>query len=120
MAGMFVVSEEICWISAGWIFMNVVESLAAAVDESDPANPSLASRLHHELQRVGSGYLDLRMVSSGDLAQLLNATDAMIGDLKRKGDQAFGWPEAFPLYIRECISLRHKLSEGLRERSKPH
>ena len=57
MAGTLEVTEELCWMPAGWVFDTVLERMAAVLHTQEPA---LAARLRTARTEANGGYLDLR------------------------------------------------------------
>ena len=57
MAGTLEVTDELCWMPAGWVFDAVLEHIAAELHTQDP---ELAAQLLDARTAANGGYLDLR------------------------------------------------------------
>ena len=82
MAGTLEVTEELCWMPAGWVFDTVLERMAAVLH---PQEPALAARLLAARTEANGGYLDLRDIDLETLVLLLHAADSAYGRIKREG-----------------------------------
>ena len=85
MAGTLEVTEELCWMPAGWVFDTVLERMAA---ELHPQEPALAARLLAARTEANGGYLDLRDVDLETLVLLVHAADRAYGRIQ--GERALG------------------------------
>jgi hypothetical protein len=82
MAGTLEVTEELCWMPAGWVFDTVLERMAAMLHTQEPA---LAARLRAARTEANGGYLDLRDMELETWALLLHVADSAYNRLKREG-----------------------------------
>ena len=76
MAGTLEVTDDLCWMPAGWVFDTVLERLASELHS--PA-PELAAQLLAARTEANGGYLDLRASDLGTLDLLLTAADTAFG-----------------------------------------
>ena len=82
MAGTLEVTEELCWMPAGWVFDTVLERMAAVLH---PQEPALAARLLAARTEANGGYLDLRDSELETLVLLVHAADSAYGRLTGEG-----------------------------------
>lgn len=113
MSGTLIVTYELCWTPAGWIFNNILEGFASTLAHS---RPDLSARLLDARQWDGIGYLDLRSDPDEDLRLMLRLLDARIGKMKSGDSRASVDPAYLALFIAECVSLRRMLDAALKER----
>src|SRR2546428_604460 len=79
MAGTLEVTDELCWMPAGWVFDTVLERMAA---ELHSQAPGLAARLLAARTEANGGYLDLRDTDPDTLVLLVHAADSAYGRIK--------------------------------------
>jgi hypothetical protein len=106
MAGTLEVTEELCWMPAGWVFDTVLEHMAAVLHSQEPA---LAERLLAARTEANGGYLDLRDMDQETLVLLFNAADKAYGRIKGKGAQGFATPEFYEGLLTQFQQLRDML-----------
>ena len=90
MAGTLEVTEDLCWMPAGWVFDNVLERIAEVLSPQDAA---LAELLLASRTDANGGYLDLRDVNLETLGLLLDTANIAYGCLARAG-------------VQECVSQK--------------
>ena len=113
MAGTLEVTEELCWMPAGWVFDTVLERMAAVLH---PQEPALAERLLAARTEANGGYLDLRDMDLETLVLLFNAADRAYGRIKGEGAQGFAAPEFYEGLIMQFQQLRDMLHAGQKAR----
>jgi hypothetical protein len=113
MAGTLEVTEELCWMPAGWVFDTVLERMAAVLHTQEPA---LAERLLAARTEANGGYLDLRDLDLETLVLLFNAADSAYCHLKREGAQGFMAPEFYEGLLKQFQQLRDMLHAGRQAR----
>jgi hypothetical protein len=84
MAGTLEVTEDLCWMPAGWVFDNVLERIAEVLY---PQDSTLAELLLASRTDANGGYLDLRDVNLETLSLLLETADIAYDCLARAGVQ---------------------------------
>jgi len=92
MAGTLEVTEDLCWMPAGWVFDNVLERIAEVLYPQDAA---LAELLLASRTDANGGYLDLRDVNLETLGLLLEAANIAYSCLTRAGVQECASPEFY-------------------------
>jgi hypothetical protein len=113
MAGTLEVTEELCWMPAGWVFDTVLEHMAAVLH---PQEPALAARLLAARTEANGGYLDLRDIDLATLVLLVHAADRAYGHLKGErtpGDAASAFSEGL---LTQLQQLRDLLQAGQKAR----
>jgi len=113
MAGTVEVTEELCWMPAGWVFDTVLERMAAVLH---PQEPALAARLLAARTEANGGYLDLRDTELEALALLLHAADSAYGRITRDGPQGVAAPEFYEGLLKQFQQLRDMLQAGRKAR----
>jgi hypothetical protein len=113
MAGTLEVTEELCWMPAGWVFDTVLERMAAVLH---PQEPALAERLLAARTEVNGGYLDLRDIELETLVLLLHAADSAYGRLKGEGAQGCAAPAFAEGLLTQLQQLRDILQVGQKAR----
>lgn len=113
MAGTLEVTEELCWMPAGWVFDTVLERIAAVLR---PQEPTLAERLLAARTEANGGYLDLRDMDQETLVLLLNAADSAYSRIKREGAQGCAAPEFHEGLLTQFQQLRDMLHAGRKAR----
>ena len=92
MAGTLEVTEDLCWMPAGWVFDNVLERIAEVLYPQDAA---LAELLLASRTDANGGYLDLRDMNLETLGLLLEAANIAYSCLTRAGVQECASPEFY-------------------------
>ena len=113
MAGTLEVTEELCWMPAGWVFDTVLERMAA---ELHPQDPALAARLLAARTEANSGYLDLRNVDLDSLVLLVHAADRAYGRIKGERAQGNAAPAFSEGLLTQLQQLRDLLQAGQKAR----
>jgi hypothetical protein len=113
MAGTLEVTEELCWMPAGWVFDTVLERMAAVLH---PEEPALAERLLAARTEANGGYLDLRDMDQEMLVLLFNAADRAYSRIKGEGAQGFTAPEFYEGLLTQLQQLRDMLHAGQKTR----
>lgn len=113
MAGTVDVSDESCWMSPGWIHDNVLDLLAANLEENDS---SLAKMLLGARTYENAGYLDLRSENSTTLGKLVRASHKAIKTLESQGADSFYDPSAFGPFMDHIRRLEKMLSAAHQSR----
>lgn len=90
MAGTLEVTDELCWMPAGWVFDSVLERLAS---ELCTQAPELADQLLAARTEANGGYLDLRNRDQNTFDLLLKAADIAYSRLKQEGKERSATPE---------------------------
>ena len=106
MAGTLEVTEELCWMPAGWVFDTVLERMAAVLH---PQEPALAARLLAARTEANGGYLDLRDIELETLVLLVHAADSAYGRLTGEGAQG----GAVPAFSEGLRTQLHQLRDML-------
>jgi hypothetical protein len=106
MAGTLEVTEELCWMPAGWVFDTVLERMAA---ELHPQEPALAARLLAARTEANGGYLDLRESDLETLMLLVHAADRAYGYIQ--GERAQG--EVAPAFAEGLLTQLKQLHDLL-------
>ena len=113
MAGTLEVTEELCWMPAGWVFDTVLEHMAA---ELHPQEPMLAARLLAARTEANGGYLDLRDMDLETWALLLHAAESAYGRLKGEEAQGCAAPAFAEGLLTQLQQLRDILHAGQKAR----
>ena len=113
MAGTLEVTEELCWMPAGWVFDTVLERMAAVLHSQAPA---LAARLLAARTEANGGYLDLRDIDLETLVLLLNAADSAYGRIAGEGAQECAAPAFSEGLLAQLQQLRDILHAGRKVR----
>ena len=92
MAGTLEVTEDLCWMPAGWVFDNVLERIA---DVLYPQDSTLAELLLASRTEANGGYLDLRDVNLETLGLLVETANIAHSCLARAGVQEGVSPEFY-------------------------
>jgi len=106
MAGTLEVTEELCWMPAGWVFDTVLERMAAELHYQEPA---LAARLRAARTEANGGYLDLRDTDPDTLVLLVHAADRAYGRIQ--GERAQG--DAAPVFTEGLLTQLQQLRDIL-------
>lgn len=116
MAGTLEVSDELCWMPAGWVFDTVLERLASELHT--PA-PELAAQLLAARTEANGGYLDLRASDRGTLDLLLNAADTAYDRLKQESAEGFRTPAFYKGLLDQFQEFRDMLHVSQHRRVNP-
>ena len=113
MAGTLEVTEELCWMPAGWVFDTVLEHMAA---ELHPQEPALAARLLAARTEANGGYLDLRDVDLKTLVRLVHAAESAYSRIKGERAQGDAAPAFSEGLLTQLQQLRDLLQAGQKAR----
>jgi len=113
MAGALEVTEELCWMPAGWVFDTVLERMAAVLHTQEPA---LAARLRAARTEANGGYLDLRDMDLETWALLLHAAESAYSRLTQEGTQGYAAPAFYEGLLTQFHQLRDMLQAGHKAR----
>ena len=113
MAGTLEVTEELCWMPAGWVFDTVLERMAA---ELHPQEPALAARLLAARTEANGGYLDLRDSDLETLELLAHAAERAYGHIQRERVQGDAAPAFSEGLLTQLQQLRGLLQAGQKAR----
>lgn len=113
MAGTLEVTEELCWMPAGWVFDTVLERMAAVLH---PQAPALAARLLAARTEANGGYLDLRDIDPDTLVLLVHAVERAYGCLKEERTQGDAVPTFAEGLLTQLQQLRDLLQAGQQAR----
>ena len=113
MAGTLEVTEELCWMPAGWVFDTVLEHMAA---ELHPQETALAARLLAARTEANGGYLDLRDVDLNTLVRLVHAAESAYGRIKGERAQGDAAPAFAEGLLTQLQQLRDLLQAGQKAR----
>ena len=114
MAGTLEVTDELCWMPAGWVFDTVLERIATVLHTQEPA---LAARLRAARTEANGGYLDLRAMDLETLVLLLSAADNAYSRLTWEGAQGGAAPEFSEGLLTQFHQLRAMLQAGRKART---
>ena len=106
MAGTLEISDDLCWMPAGWVYDNVLERLASNVKDKDA---SLASLLLQSRTGENGGYCDLRGCAANELLMLEQAAADAYAQVKREGPSPFHDPSSYPGFLEQFRTLREML-----------
>jgi len=109
MAGTLEISDDLCWMPAGWLYDNVLERLASKVKDKDA---SLASLLLQSRTNENGGYCDLRGCGPDRLLMLIQAADDAYAQVEHNGPSSFHDPSSYPGFLEQFRSLREMLRGG--------
>src|SRR5712692_11133938 len=109
MAGTLEVTEELCWMPAGWVFATVLERMAAVLQTQEPA---LAARLRAARTEANGGYLDLRDVDLETWVLLVSAAERAYSRLRREGGHGYAGPAFYEGLLTQFHQLRDMLQAG--------
>jgi hypothetical protein len=113
MAGTLEVTEELCWMPAGWVFDTVLERMAAVLH---PQAPALAARLLAARTEANGGYLDLRDIDLETLLLLVHAADSAYSRIKGERAQGDMVPAFSEGLLTQLQHLRDMLYAGQKAR----
>jgi hypothetical protein len=110
-AGTLEITEEHCWMPPGWIYDNVMERVAAAVE---PDHPALAAELLNARIEGGTGgYLDARCWEHARLSRFADAVELVHAQYDHDGASAFADPEFYPGFMIRLVELREMLRSAV-------
>jgi hypothetical protein len=114
MAGTLVITEELDWLPAGWVYDNVLKGMASALSSSEP---DLARRLLDSRTESNGGFLDLRECDPVTLSALIQAADDAYQAFEARGATSFRDPKFYPGFMNQFRLLREKLRAGYAKRA---
>jgi hypothetical protein len=113
MAGTLEITDEYCWMPAGWLFDNVLDRIAAEVESQSSAT---AEKLHNARTDVSGGYLDLRSAPTPELELITKSAETALMAVEKAGADSFYDPSSYPGFIQQFQSLNQMLRNALNER----
>lgn len=111
MAGTLEVSDQLCWMPAGWVYDNTLERIASFLEQDDP---ELAELLLHSRTDDNGGYCDIRMCDWHRLSRLIQAADNAYRRAEGEGANSFYDPSLYQGFMGQFRGLQ----EILRTRQK--
>lgn len=112
MAGTLELSQELCWMPAGWVYDNTLEGIAESIRESEP---QLRERLLASLTDVNGGYLDLQQCGSRELATIEVGLASVIAKTVGAGPSAMQDPSYYDGYVQQLREFHRLLKSRLTE-----
>lgn len=106
MAGTLEVSDELCWMPAGWVYDGILERIASAIKAD---RPSIADTLLRARTGENGGYLDLRPLRARDLCEIEHAADAAYTLAEGEGPSSFRMPGHYDGFMQQFRALREML-----------
>ena len=113
MSGTLEIADGVCWLPPGWVFDNVLESIARAVETSDP---KLAARLRDVQTTTGGGFLSIRELSLDQLRTIAHGLESTLHNAVRAGPERFHDQAFFEAYIEQTRSLSSMLNSAIYQR----
>jgi hypothetical protein len=113
-SGTLELSNELCWMPAGWVYDNVLDRLAA---ELEAEHPAIARTLLQARSAENGGYLDLRSARADELLALRQAAEKVHARLESEGASSFAAPEFYDGFVSQFRAFREILGNRLRELS---
>lgn len=110
MSGTLELSDELCWMPAGWVYDNVLERLAA---ELQTEKRSLSRTLLQAKTEENGGYLDLRGSRKDELIALGDAIEKVCAGIESEGPGAFFEPAYYEGFISQVRELRGMVRDRL-------
>jgi hypothetical protein len=106
MAGTLEISDQLCWMPAGWVYDNTLERLASFLEHGDPALADLflRSRTHEN-----GGHCDIRMCDWHRLSKLIQAANDAYTTTQYDGTNSFSDPSAYQGFMDQFQELREML-----------
>src|SRR2546423_5269671 len=98
MAGTLEISDDLCWMPAGWVYDNVLERIAFTLKDKDAA---LASLLLQSRIDENGGYCDLRECCANRFLLLVQAADDAYAQVEREGPTPFHDPSFYPGFLEQ-------------------
>lgn len=114
MAGTLEISEDLCWMPAGWVYDNMLERMALVLNGEDAM---LANMLLQSRTDDNGGYCDLRMMDGGQLLRLAKAADDVCLQIEAEGASSFHDPSSYPGFVDQLRQLRQMLCKRVGERA---
>ena len=112
MAGTLVLSEDLCWMPAGWIYDNALEGVAAIVcDEYS----ELQNRLLSSLTDANGGYLDLQSSAKEELQTILKAISTFIRKTVEAGPEGMHEASFYDGYVVQLGELEKLLGQQINQ-----
>jgi hypothetical protein len=111
-AGTLEITDELCWMPAGWVYDNVLERLAMVLKAS---SPSLSTTLLQSRTHENGGYLDLRGCGTHHLSSLVQAADQAYAQVENEGANSFDDPAFYPGFMEQFQQLREMLRGAQRQ-----
>ena len=112
MAGTLELSQDLCWMPAGWIYDNALEGIANIIGKSEP---ELQQRLLASLTDVNGGYLDLQQCDAGMLTMIETALASVIANAVSAGPNAMHDPSFYDGYVQQLREFHALLKKRLNE-----
>lgn len=109
MSGTLELSNELCWMPAGWIYDNTLKGIASIV------TPELRERLLGALTDVNGGYLDLQHAGYQEINELHNGLLRFMSHVIERGPSALNDPSFYDGYITQLRIFEQLLAERLNE-----
>lgn len=106
MAGTLEISDELCWMPAGWVYDNVLERMASSLKDNDV---SLAGILLQSRTDENGGHCDLRMCDASQFLKLVQAADDAYAQVESEGAGSFHDPASYPGFVDQFRRLREML-----------
>lgn len=106
MAGTLEISDESCWMPAGWVYDTVLERLASVLKAKDSA---LADVLLESRTGENGGYCDLRMCDATRLSKLVQAAEDAYAEIESEGPNSFHDPTFYRGFVDQFRKLRTML-----------
>jgi hypothetical protein len=113
MAGTFVISDDACWIPAGWVHNKVMELVA---NELAAEHPLVEKQMLDARTSVSVGYVDLRTSGDAEFRAVVNAADAALAKIEKAGPTVLHDPSFFPGFVERVHELQRMLQTELSER----
>jgi hypothetical protein len=113
MAGTLEITEDLCWMPAGWVVDTVLERMARVLQTKDP---TLAEMLLAARTDASGGYLDLRDMTLETLGMLLDAAHVAYSHLEHEGAAGFEAPEFYAGLLTQFQHLLKILHVGQQAR----
>jgi hypothetical protein len=106
MAGTLVITDDLFWAPAGWVYDNVLGAMASVLSADDP---DLSERLLSSRTEANGGYLNLRNAPLATLVKLIRAADTAYEGFEVRGADSFHDPTFFPGFMEQFRNLRDTL-----------
>jgi len=112
MAGTLVLSKELCWMPAGWVYDNALEGIAENIGESEP---ELKQRLLASLTYVNGGYLNLQQCDAIALRTIEAGLASVIAKTISAGSTAMYDPSFYDGYVQRLREFHSLLTKRISE-----
>jgi hypothetical protein len=109
MAGTLDITNDLCWMPAGWAYDGTLEGIAESVSKQ------LGDRLRNSLTTVNGGYLDLRDADDQLVRELLDGLDKVLAKVIAAGPNGMHDPAFYEAYVSKLEQLRVLLSQRMSE-----